>query len=254
MKQRRNLFYEVKRPHRGKALVIGNGSSIQRDDGKGVLDTPLVADACYRDAEKMAEVLGNLGYDVAVKRNVVNIYSLVNRFSEMDHSEYDSFVFYFSGHGEENVIKTADSESYKIEDIVDKFEPSNCKTLIGKPKIFFWDCCRGPQMEFLHKGPGESQPQEEPPPCKSDFIFGYAAPYGFRAFVGEDGKTDGMSIYTYNLARCIALNNEYKYHLQDLLTIVQKLVQEHEEVIKRSAANNVSHLRGFVKFHVDPEA
>eukprot|EP00479_Gromia_sphaerica_P010060 TRINITY_DN447_c0_g1_i7.p2 TRINITY_DN447_c0_g1~~TRINITY_DN447_c0_g1_i7.p2 ORF type:complete len:81 (+),score=18.50 TRINITY_DN447_c0_g1_i7:478-720(+) len=60
MKQRRNLFYEVKRPHRGKALVIGNGSSIQRDDGKGVLDTPLVADACYRDAEKMAEVLGNL--------------------------------------------------------------------------------------------------------------------------------------------------------------------------------------------------
>eukprot|EP00479_Gromia_sphaerica_P010059 TRINITY_DN447_c0_g1_i6.p1 TRINITY_DN447_c0_g1~~TRINITY_DN447_c0_g1_i6.p1 ORF type:complete len:205 (+),score=41.63 TRINITY_DN447_c0_g1_i6:479-1093(+) len=196
MKQRRNLFYEVKRPHRGKALVIGNGSSIQRDDGKGVLDTPLVADACYRDAEKMAEVLGNLGYDVAVKRNVVNIYSLVNRFSEMDHSEYDSFVFYFSGHGEENVIKTADSESYKIEDIVDKFEPSNCKTLIGKPKIFFWDCCRGPQMEFLHKGPGESQPQEEPPPCKSDFILDTQLLMDFERLLEKTGRLTAC-LYTH---------------------------------------------------------
>ena len=60
--------------------------------------------------------------------------------SQHDHTQYDSFVFYFSGHGDDGVIcgnSDAPGEPrLKISEIVSLFEPQHCPTLAEKPKVF----------------------------------------------------------------------------------------------------------------------
>ena len=55
----------------------------------------------------------------------------------------DSFILIFSSHGDEKDVVFADNNQVPREEIILRFLPSYCPCLEGKPKLFFFQNCRG---------------------------------------------------------------------------------------------------------------
>eukprot|EP00479_Gromia_sphaerica_P007383 TRINITY_DN2434_c0_g1_i1.p1 TRINITY_DN2434_c0_g1~~TRINITY_DN2434_c0_g1_i1.p1 ORF type:complete len:189 (-),score=38.23 TRINITY_DN2434_c0_g1_i1:93-659(-) len=175
----------------------------------------------------MASVFTHIGYDVGSFKDLTadEILKKVRDMSRMDHSSYDSFILYFSGHGDPNIIYGAGGgdDTLKIKEIVRHFEEEDCKTLIEKPKIFLWDCCRGQGSKQLSKGPKETEKTFKMPPNR-DVFYGYSTAPEFQAYIGGNA-TDGLSIWTYYLQK--HLRESKSFHLGDLFTIIHHCVKEH---------------------------
>jgi hypothetical protein len=63
--------------------------------------------------------------------------------AKLDYSMYSSLFVTMMSHGGENgKICTYDGELF-VRQLYEKFEGENCRTLIGKPKLFFIQACRG---------------------------------------------------------------------------------------------------------------
>ncbi|CAB1460051.1 unnamed protein product [Pleuronectes platessa] len=59
-----------------------------------------------------------------------------------NHSDADCFLLIFLSHGENNHVYTYDGK-IEIQDITAMFKGDKCKSLVGKPKIFILQACRG---------------------------------------------------------------------------------------------------------------
>lgn len=60
-----------------------------------------------------------------------------------DCDKHDCFVLYIHSHGNKNGFITADNCEFKFNEILELFKDYNCKKFIDKPKLIFFDCCRG---------------------------------------------------------------------------------------------------------------
>ena len=63
--------------------------------------------------------------------------------AEEDHSSYSCFVCCITSHGTEKGIVGTDENIVNIRDLTSHLCASKCKSLAGKPKLFFVDACRG---------------------------------------------------------------------------------------------------------------
>ena len=59
----------------------------------------------------------------------------------MDHSSCASFGCAILTHGEDGVVYGTD-RSIEIDRITELFKGDKCKSLVGKPKVFFIQACR----------------------------------------------------------------------------------------------------------------
>lgn len=59
-----------------------------------------------------------------------------------DHSDVDCFLLVFLSHGENDHVYTYDGK-ISIQDITALFKGDKCQSLVGKPKIFILQACRG---------------------------------------------------------------------------------------------------------------
>lgn len=55
---------------------------------------------------------------------------------------YDCFMFAVLSHGEQNEVEFVDGGKIDVEEILTKFNNYNCRSLVGKPKIFILPFCR----------------------------------------------------------------------------------------------------------------
>ncbi|KAI4893323.1 hypothetical protein NFI96_028475 [Prochilodus magdalenae] len=62
--------------------------------------------------------------------------------AEADHSDVDCFVCIFLSHGEEGFV-FAEDRKVDIKEVTALFRGDKCKSLVGKPKIFIFQACRG---------------------------------------------------------------------------------------------------------------
>ena len=68
----------------------------------------------------------------------------LQEFSELaDHKHADACVVCILSHGEEGYIFGTDGRKILLDSILSLFDNSHCKNLIGKPKIFIVQACRG---------------------------------------------------------------------------------------------------------------
>jgi uncharacterized caspase-like protein len=124
-------FYWIVPPRqtRGFALCIGNALR-----------------ACENDATKMGKALELLGYNVQVllHASAADIVSAVRTLAMKDHSHSDSVVFFFSGHGQDVSVLGEDKQPVEIKSfITSPLSALNAPSLYGKPRLCFFDCCRG---------------------------------------------------------------------------------------------------------------
>ncbi len=75
---------------------------------------------------------------------VKTLFSLV--VSSQSHSSYDSFVCVILSHGSDGVIYASDG-IIPVDKFIGYFRADRCASLVGKPKMFFIQACRGSHFD-----------------------------------------------------------------------------------------------------------
>ena len=212
--------------YHGYALIINNINISGRDKRQGA----------EKDDENLSKTLNTLGYKLFggryyrdyTAKQMTELFKKVT--TETDHTQYDSFVCCLLSHGDAGKIYGSDDRPVILEDI--KNSVINCHSLVGKPKIFIIQSCRGGHLPEAHAV--EVDDHENTGrillPQESDLFFGYATTENTKAC----RFTDTGSWYIIELCDILT-----KYHKEvDLLQMVQyahlQVAQKDEYVYERN--------------------
>ncbi|XP_034544089.1 caspase-6-like [Notolabrus celidotus] len=96
------------------------------------------------DRYNLEKRLIDLNFDVRCYENYkqVEVLDKINEAAEANHSDTDCFLLIFLSHGENDHVYTYDGK-ISIQDITALFKGDKCPSLVGKPKIFILQACRG---------------------------------------------------------------------------------------------------------------
>lgn len=246
--------YKMERSPHGTALIINNEQFLEHDKREGTAI----------DERNLTHLFRYLDYKVEVHRNLDSgeMWSVMEEMGQRNHGEYDSFVCCILSHGSEGHVFGTDSVMVSLNDLTGMVDAQRCPSLVGKPKLFFLQACRGKMKEVSHRvGTDSDMPRQRPMvatdvgvrvgtdgdthiPTTADFFFGYATPHGHVAW----RDFDHGSWYVSELCRSLC---EYSTHvsLSDMMTQVSSRVgREHEHLSFRMAPETQSRLQKNVYF------
>ncbi|NXQ49589.1 CASP6 protein, partial [Catharus fuscescens] len=129
--------YKMNHQRRGVALIFNHEHFLWRlmlKDRRGTL----------ADGNNLKRSLTDLGFEVKLFDDLKaeDVRQKIYEASKDDHSNADCFVCVFLSHGEDDHIYAYD-DKIKIQTITDMFRGDKCQSLVGKPKIFIIQACRG---------------------------------------------------------------------------------------------------------------
>ncbi|XP_014047006.1 caspase-8 [Salmo salar] len=122
---------------RGHCLIINNVHFNELGERKG----------SDKDVVVLEDVFQWLGFKVTVllDQTAVQAREELKRFGDETHG--DAFVCCVLSHGDKGVIYGTDDEPISTNDLFSPFKSTNCSTLVGKPKAFFIQACRGKDIQ-----------------------------------------------------------------------------------------------------------
>ena len=130
-------FYRMDTHPRGLMIIINNKEFLP---ASGMAEYP--RNGTDVDAEAFEDLFINLGFVVQPYRNVscYEIRKILKQASVMDHGRISCFGCCILSHGQEGVIYGTDG-TVEIRELTSYFGTS--KSLVGKPKLFFFQACQG---------------------------------------------------------------------------------------------------------------
>ncbi|CAB1320006.1 unnamed protein product [Coregonus sp. 'balchen'] len=133
--------YKMNYPSLGQCVIINN-KNFDKSTGMSFRNGTDV------DAGHAMKVFSSLGYKVkvATDQTVQQIQQLLYNVSQVDHSQSASFVCVMLSHGDEGVFYGTDG-NVELKKLTGLFRGDRCKTLVGKPKLFFIQACRGNDLD-----------------------------------------------------------------------------------------------------------
>ncbi|XP_012674341.2 caspase-3-like isoform X1 [Clupea harengus] len=133
--------YSREHKHIGRCLIINN----ETFDGQPHLQRC----GTEEDGNKLRVTFKVLGFSVRMEKDltVADMRRVLREESEEDHSEMSCFVCVLLSHGEQGLLMGADGAHISIRSLASTLTSHNCRTLQGKPKLFFIQACRGQQMD-----------------------------------------------------------------------------------------------------------
>lgn len=179
--------YEMSKKPQGICLIVNNENfgNLEVKGLKNRLGSSV-------DEANLDDVFSWLRFDVVIHRDkkAMEMWEIFQGLSKFDHSMYDCLVVCVLSHGARknnaDYIIGVDGERFPVNNMIELFSGKNCSTLIGKPKLFFLQVCRG-RMEdggVVAKGtvnPKKSVIQHDGVdriPEASDCFIGYSTPPG----------------------------------------------------------------------------
>ncbi|XP_076059331.1 caspase-1-like isoform X2 [Oratosquilla oratoria] len=200
-----DTHYKMTHKHIGYCVIFNHDtydSGLKQTDRKG----------SDRDRDQMKDLFSDIGYDVKVYNNLT-VQKLTNVLLELgqetDHTDCDSLVVVFMSHGEQNLLYGWDAQ-FKPEKIWSEFTADRCKSLAGKPKLFFIVACRGGKVDDgvnLVKVPRHQTDGGEfmyKIPTQTDFLISWST---FPAQEDMNGKVQ-TAYYFSTLMRDVHLNKK----------------------------------------------
>ncbi|XP_062349753.1 caspase-6 isoform X1 [Cinclus cinclus] len=129
--------YKMNHQRRGVALIFNHEHFFWRlmlTDRRGTMT----------DRNNLKRSLTDLGFEVRLFDDLKaeDVQQKIREASLDDHSNADCFVCVFLSHGVDDHIY-AYNDKIKIQTITDMFRGDKCQSLVGKPKIFIIQACRG---------------------------------------------------------------------------------------------------------------
>ncbi|XP_072240942.1 caspase-3a [Leuresthes tenuis] len=167
--------YSLKFPSIGQCIVINN-KNFDRDTGMNQRNGTDV------DAANAMKVFSKLGYKVKVynDQSVDQMKRVLTAVSKEDHSHSASFVCILLSHGDEDVFFGTDG-SVQLKYLTSLFRGDRCETLVGKPKLFFIQACRGTELdagiETDHPDDGTTKI-----PVEADFLYAFSTAPGYYSW------------------------------------------------------------------------
>ncbi|KAA0725071.1 Caspase-7 [Triplophysa tibetana] len=190
--------YKMSQRRMGKCIIINN-KNFAKETGMNVRN------GTDRDAGELFKCFKSLGFDVIVYndqtcKNMEQLlkqgskFSLSHNFltfsvSEEDHSDSSCFACILLSHGEEGLIYGTDGPM-SIKTMTTLFRGDICMSLVGKPKLFFIQACRGSEFDDgiqTDSGPpNDSLETDANPrhkiPVEADFLFAYSTVPGYYSW------------------------------------------------------------------------
>ena len=220
---------------RGITLIINNASFAHHPEhGK---QSP--RHGSEKDVRQVEELFIALGFGVQRRQNLSRpkLLKELDNVARQDHSAYDCFVLWLMSHGRSGEVFGSDGNTVPIQSLHDMF--SECKTLSGKPKLFFIQACRGNGEDVgvkVDPDHGISSPNQanrsyestkvDPViqlriPTHSDFLYAFST---VDEYVSYRNKNEGS-----HYVRCFveAFREHVAHdHILDILTVVNHEVSK----------------------------
>nr|XP_022338210.1 cell death protein 3-like [Crassostrea virginica] len=172
--------YAMRRLPRGKALII-NVNEVEGKPPRRGTDI---------DRDNLYHLLTQLHFDVRVynDRDGLTAKEIAQKLevfaADQDHRHGDSSFVCLLSHGEEGFIFGTDGRKLQLDSVFKLFDNSNCPTLLGKPKIFVIQACRGGALDsgvpFLDEHDGSVGSKQLP--TQSDMIICFPTQAGYYAW------------------------------------------------------------------------
>ncbi|XP_071499126.1 uncharacterized protein [Diadema antillarum] len=133
-----NESYSMNLRKKGMAFVLKNNDFVDRGKRKG----------SEVDVKNVTHVFQEIGYKVIVVQDLTadEIRDALASLKTKIQSSHTSAVLVFMSHGDREGICGKDGKVISVEEIKDIFSGRNCPNLCGKPKIFFFQACRGDKV------------------------------------------------------------------------------------------------------------
>lgn len=134
--------YKMSSRQRGICLIINNVSF--------ELDSLPARIGSDMDAHRFKKIFTQLGFEVESKRNVTSDKMKVTfkQISARCSIKHDALVVILLSHGTESGIYAVDGLEVDLNDILTNFDNKRCKQMIGKPKFFIVQSCRGRLFDY----------------------------------------------------------------------------------------------------------
>ncbi len=175
------------------------------------------------------------------------IEDLLKNMSKRDFSSYDGFICFISSYGDSGGILGVDGDSTTVKEIV---RPINkCASLIGKPKLFFIQSCRGyRKVTGVSKGKVVADTFGYPQftiPIEADLLVACSSLDGYELYTSENEGSWFITVLTQVL-------NKYAHYmnLTDMLAIVNEMVGGMEDCGRKQTPLFMSTLRKAVCFRI----
>ncbi|KAK3573243.1 hypothetical protein QTP86_015780 [Hemibagrus guttatus] len=219
------MEYNMNHKRRGKALIF-NQENFQGGLGKRL--------GTNKDRDNLRERFQDLGFEVNIQNDKTKkeVLREIRKAAEMDHADADCFVCIFLTHGEEGQISAYD-DKIKIKEITDPFRGDQCKSLVGKPKIFIFQACAGSRYEdpvtgmiagyFDDKDVVEEAANIYTIPAGADFLMCYSSAAGFYSI--RNSKLG--SYYIQDLCETLQQHGS-SLEFTELLTLVNLKVSQRD--------------------------
>ncbi|XP_071313156.1 caspase-3-like [Trachinotus anak] len=170
--------YKMDYPSIGACVIINN-KNFHRSTGMSIRNGTDV------DAAFAAKTFSRLGYKTRVvnDQTVEQMRQLLFNVSKEDHSSSASFVCVVLSHGDEGVIYGTNG-CEKFENLTQFFKGNHCKSLVGKPKLFFIQACRGSALDdgALVEADSVGDQTSERIPVEADFLYAYSTAPGYYSW------------------------------------------------------------------------
>ncbi|KAL6440539.1 hypothetical protein ACFW04_003208 [Cataglyphis niger] len=132
--------YNMNHKNRGKCIIFNHeefDSGIDKREGSTA------------DAIRLQKSFSRLGFDIEIEKNLSHnkVMDKIEKLSQYDHTDNDCLCIIMLTHGLQNDLIWAKDVAYKSEKIWKPFTADKCITLAGKPKLFFFQACRGDQVD-----------------------------------------------------------------------------------------------------------
>lgn len=242
--------YKMDYPRRGKAIVINNKNFSYELQKKGYSDRA----GTDIDCTTICSRLKVLGFDVDRYHNA-DCHTIIKAFSQaanQDHSDADCFVGVMLSHGEKDTIYGTDG-AIELQEIFQFFKGHNCKSLAGKPKLFFIQACRGQQFDQgvnLNTTDAKrtfddafEQNKEIKVPNEADFLLSYSTVPGYYSW---RNSTNG-SWYIQGLVHVLDKMGTTT-EIQKLLTKLNRLVAYSDKYMSNTKDPSMTGMKQVLSF------
>ncbi|NXX93771.1 CASP8 protein, partial [Centropus bengalensis] len=233
--------YKMTSRPRGVCLILNNHNFAKARETVPELKHMRDRNGTDVDAEALKRVFSMLHFTIAEHKDLTaeEIRKTVNTYRHEDHKDKDCFVCCILSHGKKGTIYGVDGQEVPIQELTASFTGRNCRSLAGKPKVFFVQACQGDAYQKgvnIETDSGEpdswidtdSRPQLDCIPTEADFLLGMAT---LQDYVSYRSTREGT---WYIQALCQHL--EYSCPRgEDILTI---LTAVNQEVSRKSCSPN----------------
>ncbi|KAK3927809.1 Caspase-1 [Frankliniella fusca] len=105
---------------------------------------------CEKDIDLSVRCFEGLRFEVRVMKDkkLNEIRRLLYDVQKEDHTDISCLVIIISTHGTYHNFLYANDLAYHVDELFRPFHAAKCQTLVGKPKLFFIQACRGEHAQF----------------------------------------------------------------------------------------------------------